>query len=109
VSFIPPLKSMVDRVLTLTDGVKAEYLAEWQKREAHKSQCSRELETTDEVMHQLYVQYQWGPTLQKCWDATLNKMQFDDKLDTPEARILFDRDTSGPQVIFGGFTTSIAA
>jgi len=109
VSFIPPLKSVVDRVLRLTTGVQAEYLAEWQKREAHKCWWSHELETTDEVMHQLYVQYQWGPTIQKSWDATLSKIQFDDKLDTPEARILFDRDTSGPQVIFGGFTTSIAA
>lgn len=109
VCFIPPLKSMVDRVLQITEKVEAEYLSPWLTREAHKVLSDEIAGTTDDIMHALLVQYQWGPTLQKQWERTLAGLSFGDVLCSAEARQLFDRDTSGPQVVFGGFRTAIAA
>jgi len=108
VNFIPPLKSIVDRVLHLTEGVTPEFLSEWQLREAHKARLNEFLDSTDDVDHALYVQYQWGPTQQKQWDRELATLKLGDVLNSPLSTQLIDRDTSGPQLVFGGFTTPSA-
>jgi len=49
------------------------------------------------------VQYGWSNTFQVLWDDYVSTLNFGDKMDHPLAKLLFDRDTGGSQLIFGDF------
>jgi len=96
-NFIPPIKSVIDRVLELTEGAEA-----WYERKflEHTMKVRGIYEPTVEVHLSLSDQYDWDFGKQKMFDLALSRMKLGDVWECPVARLLFDRDTSGPQEIF---------
>lgn len=109
-NFIPPLKAVVDRLLVLTKDHKAE--TRWLR--GRNQYWLKEitvghtqvLETTPEIMSSLNSQYDWDYRKQRVFEHQLSEMNLGDKMSHPYFRLLFDRDTSAPQVIFGDYGNS---
>jgi len=96
---IPPLKSVITRILQLTQKHEAYYD---KKRVEHQMVHAQVYETTEEIQLSLEDQYHWSVTMQSEFEASLQGMKFGDKYSSAYTQLLFDRDTSGPQEIFGG-------
>jgi len=103
-SFIPPINSVIERVLQLTEGHKAWYerkqFAPFAQEEPLKLRCHHK--TSIEVLLNLNMNYDWDHGRQMHFDAKVAKLELGDELGD-YAQLLYDRDTGGPQVIFGGF------
>jgi hypothetical protein len=96
-NFIPPLKTVIDRTLSLTEGVKAFFQPGFQE---HVVKVSQLHESTVEVLRHLNEQYDWDADKQRAFSKRVDAMQLGDPYDHPFADLLFDRDTSGPQLVF---------
>jgi len=101
--FIPPLKSVIERVLALTDGHDAWYRRKhFSPFEENMLKVSKPREATHETLYALNVVYDWDYGRQKMFDREVQSLQFGDEwhgiVDT-----LLDRDTGGPQDIFGSW------
>jgi hypothetical protein len=95
--FLPPIRTVIDRVLVLTEGHDA-----WFERRQFEA-FAREptnLETSVEVMSSLNAHYDWDYGKQRTFQERVDQMQFGDAY-SPIATLLLDRDTGGPQDIFG--------
>lgn len=104
VAFIPPLKVVVDRVLELTKGKKA-----WFSPKRFSSFAAQDEDTlpiqkihgsTVETMLNLNLNYDWDYGKQKAFEDHVKSMNFGDTYDCI-IELLLDKDTSGPQGIFG--------
>jgi len=111
-SFIPPLRSTVNRILELTDGHSA-----WFDRKLLRHTAFATVESDPLKMHKLHVatvdtmlslnvHYDWDYGKQMCFDEKLRTMQLGDVMDG-FSELLLDRDTSGPQCIFGGWVPQL--
>jgi hypothetical protein len=111
-SFIPPLRAVVDHILTLTAGHKV--WVDKNKSTAWSEMCGLKhtgdlLKETPEIMLHLNEQYGWSYGWQSDFEARLATMKLGDAWDCAAATLLFDRDTSAPQLIFGDIgNTSVA-
>jgi hypothetical protein len=95
--FLPPIKSVIDRILQLTEGHKA-----WFERKQFEafSPSNDETFSTVDVMSSLNAAYHWDFGTQNQFQVRVGQMVFGDAY-SPLATLLFDRDCGGPQVIFG--------
>jgi hypothetical protein len=101
VSFIPPLRAVVDRVLQLTEGHKEFVIKQYTGHMMDLKHVDVKTENTKSAMMcALYEQYGWDFDYQSKWEQALSKMKLGDSYDFPLVELLFDRDTSGPQQIF---------
>jgi len=99
--FIPPLRAMVDRTLEITEGHAAWFARKTFTPFDESLKMRRRHTAGVEVMLNLNQQYQWDYSDEKRFEKCLSEMEFGDKF--PDiATKLFDRDTGGPQSIFGG-------
>lgn len=104
-NFIPPLRVAVERILEITKADKA-----WFQRkqfaafDEEKLRMVKYYEESVEVMCNLDMNYQWDYGKQAVFSSDLSRMQFGDKM-TGLCELLFDRDTGGPQAIFGGWVS----
>jgi len=102
-SFIPPINSVIERVLQLTDGHQA-----WFERKQFAPFAEEPLKPkvyyrpSIDVMLNLDMNYDWDYGKQLHFDARVAKLEFGSDLGS-YSELLFDRDTSGPQAIFGGW------
>lgn len=102
-SYIPPLKTVIERTLAITSGNKA-----WFAKKRHMPFAESDLRFTqvhtfsNEVMLGLNLQYEWDYGVQSRFDTDVAGMRFGDSM-FGVAELLFDRDTGGPQAIFGGW------
>jgi len=97
-NFIPPIRSVIDRVLELTEGHQAWY----ERRFLEHTMKTRDFyEPTVEVHLSLSDQYDWCSGKQGMFDQALSRMKLGDTWQCGLTQLLFDRDTSGPQQIFG--------
>lgn len=104
--FLPPVKSVVDRLLQLTEGHNA-WFERVQFEAFHPS--SDECFASVDVMSSLNAAYDWDYGKQKQFQVRVDKMQLGDSY-SPIAELLLDRDCGGPQVIFGNtYSDMIAA
>lgn len=102
--FIPPLRSLVERTLELTEGFEAYKMAiaRFTPFDQSPMKIRRRHESTVETMLNLHLNYDWCYGRQREWDSQLKLLRFGDEIaGIPE--LLFDRDTGGPQLIFGGW------
>lgn len=97
--FIPPLDVVINRVLQLTEGHEAYYQRQYLE---HQMKYSHDHNSTPETMCHLWDQYNWSHTVHEAFTKYVNQMQFGDRYDIL-SHLLFDRDTSGPQYIYGNF------
>lgn len=97
-SFIPPLRVVVKRLLALTEGHAAYYDRRY---DAYKMNYTTVHKETPDVYDSLFQQYGWTPTIQKQFEKEVGSMRLGDPYPSCLAEILLDRDTSGPQRIFG--------
>ena len=99
--FIPPLMAAINRVLELTENTKAYYLRDYSE---FKLKMRGKYEVTPEIWAHLGEQYGWDPWKQQRFEWGLQQMKLGDSYHKttagPLADLLFDRDTSAPQVIF---------
>jgi len=96
-SFIPPLQVVVDRVLELTDGVVPTF-----QKKTHDDfmiSVSKRHSRTPDIDLALYKAYYWSHGTQRSWAKKVSQMQLGDTYG-PYSQLLFDRDTSGPSVVF---------
>jgi len=104
--FLPPVKTVIDRLLQLTEGHTAWF--ERKQFEAFSPSTDR-CDSTVEVMSSLNATYYWDYGIQKQFQVRVDKMQLGDSY-SPIASLLLDRDCGGPQDIFGStYPTMIAA
>jgi len=104
-NFIPPIRAVIDRVLELTEGHVAFYERKFLEHTVNVEQL---YEPTIDVLVHLDEQYCWDTRKQKSFEATVSNMKLGDAYSDPYADLLFDRDTSGPQQVFGpGISTSL--
>jgi hypothetical protein len=96
-SFLPPLKSVIDRLLQLTEGHTAWY--ERKQFEAFSRSSTVPL-TSVEVMSSLNRHYDWDYGTQSAFQRRIDKMGFGDSY-SPVTTLLLDRDCGGWQQIFG--------
>lgn len=102
-SFIPPIKSVIERVLQLTEGHCA-----WFERKQFAPFAEEPLKPkvyyspSVDVMLNLDMNYDWDYGKQSHFDARVSQLELGDCLGS-YTELLFDRDTSGPQSIFGGW------
>jgi hypothetical protein len=96
-SFLPPVKVVVDRLLELTKNHTPKYIRQY---EEHKLRYPAGCLSTPETSYQLHEQYGWTTEMQIEFTKFVSNLQFGDNMDHPYAKLLFDRDTSGPQIIF---------
>lgn len=96
-SFIPPIKVVIDRILFLTKDFSPHYIKQY---EEHKMLPPPNTICTPATMFHLHEQYGWTNEMQSDFEDYVNKMNFGDDFDHPYAKLLFDRDTSGPKIIF---------
>lgn len=102
-SFIPPINTVIERVLELTDGHDAWFERKQFAPFAEEPLKPRGYHTAGvDVMLNLNMNYEWDYGLQRCFDADVSKLDFGGEL-WNYAQLLYDRDTSGPQAIFGGW------
>jgi len=103
VEFVPPLRALVAKTLEMIEGSKA-----WFARRAFTPfdeglKIRRKHTASVQVMLNLNMQYQWDYTRQRAFESSLSVMKFGGCY--PRSTILlFDRDTGGPQSIFGGWS-----
>jgi hypothetical protein len=97
-SFIPPVKAVIDRVMKLTQGHKAVLPA--REFDYMLKFTSHLIKPTVDIMEQLDHLYSWSTHCQTTWEQSLQRMKLGDCYDTPLQQLLFDRDTSGPKVIY---------
>jgi len=101
--FIPPLRALVDRTLELTEG-HAAWVARKTFTPFDEGLKMRKRHTASvEVMLNLHEQYTWDYSDQKSLEKSLSELRFGDKLPLIATKLL-DRDTGGPQSIFGGWS-----
>jgi len=102
-SYIPPINSVIERVLQLTDGHQA-----WFERKQFAPFADEPLKSKVyytagvDVMLNLDMNYDWDYGKQAHFDERVSKLELGDCLGS-YSELLFDRDTSGPQTIFGGW------
>lgn len=96
--FIPPIQVVIDRVLQLTEGHDAWY--ERKNFEAFSKDVTPVGVATEEVMLSLNMNYDWDYGKQSEFSKSISGMKFGDKYPII-TNLLFDRDTGGPQDIFG--------
>jgi len=101
-NFVPPLRLVLERVLELTDGHKAVYQRGFQE---HVIKVKGNYEPVSATWHQLYEQYFYSHTDHAWLSEEVSHIQLGDQYKTPIIYKLFDRDTSGPQRIFGTIGT----
>jgi hypothetical protein len=104
--FLPPVKTVIDRLLQLTEGHKA-----WFERKQFEafSPSTDLCDSTVEVMSSLNTTYYWDYGTQQQFQVSVDKMQLGDSY-SPIVSLLLDRDCGGPQDIFGStYPTMIAA
>jgi len=95
--FIPPLRVVIERVLELTTGHQA-----WFDRKLeHIMQLTNYYESTIDIDVSLYDQYYWDVSKQSSFERMVKSLHFGDEMKGGYTELLFDRDTSGPQSIFG--------
>jgi hypothetical protein len=103
VEFIPPLKALVDRTLVLTEGHEA-WFARRRFTPFDEGLKIRKRHTANvEVSLNLYMQYYWDCSDERKFEEHLSQMQFGGSFNHLATK-LFDRDTGGPQSIFGGWS-----
>jgi len=97
-NFIPPIRVVLDRVLTLTQGHQA-----WFQRgyTEHVVKVRALYEATVDVGLHLSEQYEWNCEMQRVFETVVNGLELGESYNCAYADLLFDRDTSGPQRIFG--------
>jgi hypothetical protein len=110
VNFIPPLKVVVDRVLKLTEGSVA-YVPRGFKFTPFDlvedtMKISKPHESTVDVMFNLETNYYWSNTHQEKFEEQVNNLEFGDSI-RGIADLLLDRDTGGPQDIFGSWVKTL--
>jgi hypothetical protein len=96
---IPPIKLVIDRTLTLTEGHEAYYQKGFEDH-IMKSRCL--YDSTTMIDYHLYNQYYYHASIHESIKSSLNNMRLGDKYNNPNVILLLDRDTSGPQFVFGG-------
>jgi hypothetical protein len=102
-SYIPPINSVIERVLQLTDGHQA-----WFERKQFAPFAEEPLKPKVyysagvDVMLNLDMNYDWDYGKQAHFDKRVSQLELGDCLGS-YSELLFDRDTSGPQTIFGGW------
>jgi len=96
--FIPPIKVVIDRVLELTAGHTAYYQRGFQE---HVLKVRERYSSTVEIELSLSDQYGWSTHMQCEFSKTVRSLELGDAYADAFADLLFDRDTSGPQRIFG--------
>jgi len=102
-SFIPPLRALVARTLELTEGSKAWFARKTFTPFDEGPKMRRTHTTSVQVMLNLNLQYDWDYSDEKRFEESLSKMRFGDKYPSLVTKLL-DRDTGGPQSIFGGWS-----
>jgi hypothetical protein len=102
-NFIPPLRAVINRVLEITEGHNAFYERKFLE---HTVKVKQFYEPTVEVMVNLNEQYDWDFSKQEVFERSVSTLALGDKLACHLAELLFDRDTSGPQSIFGPLPAS---
>jgi hypothetical protein len=104
VNFIPPLKVVVDRVLSLTEGSVAYFPSKYKFTPFDLEEDTMKMrvphECTVDVLLNLDSNYYWTPAHQSTFEEQVSKLEFGDSI-RGISDLLLDRDTSGPQVIFG--------
>jgi hypothetical protein len=100
--FIPPIRAVVDRVLELTTNHKAVVMHEFID---HKMKGDKVEYSVDQpsIMEQLNHVYNWTTDCQSMFEEHVASMQLGDDMQFGTSRMLFDRDTSGPQIIYSSF------
>lgn len=102
-SYIPPLNAVVQKVISDTEGHKAWVDAKKARFEAFEVPIARKTHKAClEVMCNLDMNYQWDYGKQRSLESTLINLRFGDEM-KGNVELLFDRDTGGPQVIFGAW------
>jgi hypothetical protein len=96
---IPPLKTVIMKILQLTEKHEAYFDRKFME---HKMDYRSFHEATSDIQLSLDDQYGWSTTMQSEFEASMEGMKFGDKYSCIYSRLLFDRDTSGPQDIFCG-------
>jgi len=101
-SFIAPLKTVIDRVLELTKGIKAYVPRKLQFTPFEEDALlpTQRHTASVETMLNLDFNYFWDYSTQSRFQKCVSEMNFGDSYDSC-SELLFDRDTSGIQGIFG--------
>jgi len=99
-SFIPPLRTVIDRVLELTEGHEAFYQRGFDE---HVMKMRGTYSPSVETHLHMSDQYCWDFGKQDSFSDLVSRLQLGEAYDCSYADMLFDRDTSGPQRIFGGW------
>lgn len=95
--FLPPVQTVIDRLLQLTEG----HVAWFERKQFEAFSPSNDVcFTTVEVMSSLNATYYWDYGTQRTFQARVDSMQLGDSY-SPIASLLLDRDCGGPQDIFG--------
>jgi len=105
VSFIPPLKSVTDRTLQLTEGNKAVYMQKRFSPFDSSLPIKRVHNLSVDVYLSLNHHYDWDYSKQSSFVKTLDSASLGDELPYL-SRLMLDRDTGGPQDIFGQWVPS---
>lgn len=112
-SYIPPLNSTVNRILELTAGHSAWFDRKLVRHVSFMSEAigdplkMRKLHVTiPETMLNLNYQYDWDYGKQGMYDRMISTMQLGDTMDGL-CELFLDRDTSGPQCIYGGWAAQL--
>jgi len=109
---IPPLKVVIDRILSLTSTVVVTekeqravslYQAKFNDHTIKMRHC---YESNVEVDLAIYNQYYWDQRMQSDFTVTVNLLRLGEAYADPFADLLFDRDTSAPQRIFNKLSWS---
>jgi len=91
-NFIPPLKSLIDRILVLTAGAVAIFTRDYE----HKLIMKFKHDSTDEITSSIHEVYGWTPSDQRLFTEELQGMQFGDKYPCYLRQIILcDVDTGG--------------
>jgi hypothetical protein len=94
---IPPIKLIIDRVLDLTKGSEAYYQRGYQE---HVMKATKIYDTTPMIKSHLFNQYHYSADIHCSLEKTIGKMNLGDVYNNHNSFLLFDRDTSGPQLIY---------
>jgi hypothetical protein len=97
-NFIPPIRAVIDRILELTEGHQAFFQRNFLD---HAVKVKELYEPSIDVMVNLNEQYDWDFSIQAEFERSVSTLDLGDKYNCVYTELLFDRDTSGPQSIFG--------
>jgi len=95
---IPPIKLVIDRTLELTKGHEAYFQRGFMDHQLKADGFIHE--TTPMIKSALYDQYYYTDDIHRSLTKTVKNLGFGDKWQNNHSFLLFDRDTSGPQLIF---------